>query len=467
MAGMHAFLFADLRGYTQFAATRGDRAAAELLDRYRTLVRAEIARHAGAEVRTEGDSFYVVFTSVSEAVQCALAIAAAALQASLDEPALPVNVGIGVHFGETVDTAEGSVGSAVNLAARLASAAGPNEVLVSDVVRSLLRGTTDVATTSAGSRRLKGFAEPVSLYRASAVEETARTARGRSPLALRRALAALAALPLLIVALVVVTQLGVLAPSGSPTPSGTAGTQATPSPSVGATTLPFKYGQLDAGRYIDRQFVPNVSLEVDDGWCGGFSTIALGKFPGNDTFYIYSPGSPQGGFADQQGDPCAGFERDDEAGSLALYRVELVYGPTACEDGATISVGRSWNALVDYLTTLSGTTVTNRVSASFGGALGVAFDLHVDAGTVCPLSGAPVRAVLAFPMTVSEVPSGRSHPEPRWFGEGQYMRLWVVDVDSQLVVAVLTRDGSTTPLSTVFTRKAYPVIDSLRFVPSG
>ena len=56
---------------------------------------------------------------------------------------------------------------------------------------------------------------------------------------------------------------------------------------------------------------------------------------------------------------------------------------------------------------------------------------------------------------------------PEYRDDVQYLRVWVVDVEGQLVVAVLTRDGSTTPPSTAFTRKAYPVIDTLRFLPSS
>ncbi|MDP9253061.1 MAG: hypothetical protein M3O80_08645, partial [Chloroflexota bacterium] len=54
-----AFLFSDLRDYTSFVEAKGDAAAARLLRDYRTLVRREVARHDGAEVKTEGDSFYV------------------------------------------------------------------------------------------------------------------------------------------------------------------------------------------------------------------------------------------------------------------------------------------------------------------------------------------------------------------------------------------------------------------------
>ena len=469
---MHAFLFADLRGYTEFAATRGDRAAADLLGRYRSLVRDQVARHAGAEVRTEGDSFYILFVSVSEAVQCALAIAAAAREASLDDPALPMNVGIGVHFGETVDTAEGSVGSAVNLAARLASAAGPNEVLVSDVVRSLLRGATDVRTASAGSRRLKGFGQPIPVFRAIGGDAIGLSGTGRRRVSPRAGLVAGgAAVALVVIGILWASGLvgGVPAPSTSlgPAGSGTPTPGNSASETAASTPLAFKVGPLEPGQYVDQRFVPSVSIEVDEGWCGGFFAFMLATVPGPDTFYMYWPGTPTGGAAAVFGNPCVGGERDEDAGSVALYNVELVYGPTACEDGVTRSVEGSWNALVEYLTAIPGTSATGRVSASLGGAVGVAFDLHVDVAAPCAQSGAPVRAVLAFPTTVIERATGRARVQARWFGEGQYLRVWVVDVEGQLVVAVLTRDGSTTPPSTAFTRKAYPVIDTLRFLPSS
>lgn len=161
------FLFADLRGYTSFVEEHGAAAAATLLERYRVLVRGAVAGHEGAEIRTEGDSFYVVFPSASSAVACAMAIVEAAQAATDAQPQVPVRVGVGVHAGETIETSEGFVGSAVNLAARLCAAAGPGEVLVSETVRSLTAGVTPFGYIAAGRRRLKGIAEPVATYRAT------------------------------------------------------------------------------------------------------------------------------------------------------------------------------------------------------------------------------------------------------------------------------------------------------------
>ena len=119
------FLFADLRGYTAFVEGAGAHRAAAMLARCRELVRAEVGRFHGAEIRTEGDSFYVVFDRASAAIECGLAIVAAAAAASAADPELPIAVGIGVHAGETVETAEGYVGTAVNIAARVCAVGRP------------------------------------------------------------------------------------------------------------------------------------------------------------------------------------------------------------------------------------------------------------------------------------------------------------------------------------------------------
>jgi class 3 adenylate cyclase/ABC-type branched-subunit amino acid transport system substrate-binding protein len=157
------FLFADLRGYTAYVDRNGPEAAAHLLERYRALVRAAVTEHDGAEIRTEGDSFYVVFPSVSAALRCALSIVERAAPPE-EGGGEPIRVGVGIHAGETVDTSEGYVGQPVNIAARLCALAAAGEVLVSDTVRSLAQAVVTATFVSLGRRRLKGIAEPLAIY---------------------------------------------------------------------------------------------------------------------------------------------------------------------------------------------------------------------------------------------------------------------------------------------------------------
>ena len=158
------FLFADLRGYSAFTERHGDRAARELLARYRRSVRDVIATFRGAEIRTEGDSFYVVFDSVSPAVRAGLAILEKLAEPDPAPSQHPIVVGIGIHAGESEDSAEGIVSGAVNMAARICAQAQPGELLVSDTVRALTRTYLDVTFVPRGRRRLKGIGEPVALF---------------------------------------------------------------------------------------------------------------------------------------------------------------------------------------------------------------------------------------------------------------------------------------------------------------
>ena len=235
-AAYRGFLFADLRGYTAFVERHGDTAAADLLDAYRELVRAEVARHAGAEIRTEGDSFYVVFGSARRAVACALAIVEAAERASRSHPDRPIRVGIGINAGETVQRGEGFVGTAVNLAARVCAQAREGEILITPAVRDAVGAAAGLRFSPRGTRRLKGIVRPIALY---AVEpESAAGAGGLHRVVGRLSRLALAPIAGAVALIGIAASLGLLdrgqPPAASSAPSVRASTVSTALPSLSA-----------------------------------------------------------------------------------------------------------------------------------------------------------------------------------------------------------------------------------------
>jgi len=159
------FFFADLRDYTAFVEKRGDQAAAALLDDYRRLVRSHIAGTGGGEIKTEGDSFFVVFSTARQALHCAMGILRDAERRAVELPDRPLRIGIGLHAGEPVPQGGGYVGSAVNIAARLAQQAQAGELLVSEVVRGLLRTFGTPPMEERAELRLKGVDDPPRIYR--------------------------------------------------------------------------------------------------------------------------------------------------------------------------------------------------------------------------------------------------------------------------------------------------------------
>jgi class 3 adenylate cyclase len=153
-------LFTDLVGSTDRARGLGDAAWARLLDRHNEAVRRELSRYFGEEIDTAGDGFLALFDGPARAIRCAFAIRDALLPLGLD-------VRAGVHTGE-VERPSGAKprGIAVHVGARIASLAGPAEVLVSATTRDLVAGS-GLAFEDRGEHELKGLDEKRRLYAAA------------------------------------------------------------------------------------------------------------------------------------------------------------------------------------------------------------------------------------------------------------------------------------------------------------
>ena len=141
-------LFTDIVGSTEFAASVGDRRWTEVLEAHDTLVRRELDRHRGREVKTTGDGFVASFDGPARAIKCAVAIVGAA-------PALGIQVRAGLHSGECEVRGDDLGGLAVHIAARVGSLAGAGEVLVSSTVKDLVIGS-GLEFLDTGEQQLKG-----------------------------------------------------------------------------------------------------------------------------------------------------------------------------------------------------------------------------------------------------------------------------------------------------------------------
>jgi class 3 adenylate cyclase len=97
------------------------------------MVRSALARRRGREVKTIGDGFLATFDGTGRALRCAGDIVGGAKDLGLDLRA-------GVHTGEVEVRGEDIAGLAVTIAKRVCDLAGPNQVLVSETVRSMMTG---------------------------------------------------------------------------------------------------------------------------------------------------------------------------------------------------------------------------------------------------------------------------------------------------------------------------------------
>jgi class 3 adenylate cyclase len=151
-------MFTDIVDSTKRAAALGDRMWRATLDRHDEIVRQQLARFRGREVKHTGDGFLATFDGPARAVRCAGAIA---------DTVQPLGIAVrgGLHTGEIELKGEDIGGIAVNIAARVAAMAGPGETLVSSTVRDLVAGS-GLRFDDRGRHALKGLPEDVQLYAA-------------------------------------------------------------------------------------------------------------------------------------------------------------------------------------------------------------------------------------------------------------------------------------------------------------
>ena len=335
-AAYRGFLFSDMRGFTAFAERHGNEAAAAAVGRFLELARSAIARHDGAELKTEGDAIHAVFPSAAGAVLCGLDIVDGAAELNEREPDQPLNLGVGIHAGDAVETAEGYIGSAVNLAARLCAVARPGEVLVSSTVKSTTQSDISVGFIARGRQRLKGVGEPVEVY-AVTRDLTARTAVVMPRLGLLLAASGVAA-----AALVAAVALGAtLLPGG-----------------VGGGPTPVALGPLAIGSYATSSFTPGFTFDIaDTGWSANRDAP--------DLFGLVREEAPDG--------------------SVFVARVgEVLASP--CVQGGDGATGPAIG-VIDQLSTLGHVEVANREPASVAGLSGEQVDVTISEAALAACGG--------------------------------------------------------------------------------
>jgi len=142
-------LLTDLVDSTAVAARLGDVRWRELLSTHFAGARAELERYGGREVKTTGDGLLATFDSPGQALRCAVAIRRVANRDGL-------HLRAGVHVGEVDVVGDDVRGVTVHEASRIMSAAGDDEILVSDLTRALA-GSSGLGFQDRGTHTMKGL----------------------------------------------------------------------------------------------------------------------------------------------------------------------------------------------------------------------------------------------------------------------------------------------------------------------
>ena len=152
-------LFTDLVDSTRLTASLGDTRWGNVLDDHDAILERAVLSHRGDLIKLTGDGMLAVFDGAARAIRCA-----AAVREDLGEIGLHVRAG--VHAGEIERRRTDVGGITVNIASRIMSLAGTDEIRVSRVVRDLVAGS-GLDFTECGVSTLKGVPGDFELFTAS------------------------------------------------------------------------------------------------------------------------------------------------------------------------------------------------------------------------------------------------------------------------------------------------------------
>lgn len=142
--GTLTILFTDIEESTRRTEALGDAAWLRLLALHNSIVRRQMERHGGHEVKAQGDGFMLAFPSARAAVLFAIDLQRALDAHGRSRPTDLLRVRIGMHTGEAILEDGDLFGHAVVLAARIGAQAGGGEILVSSLVREIVESRGDL-----------------------------------------------------------------------------------------------------------------------------------------------------------------------------------------------------------------------------------------------------------------------------------------------------------------------------------
>jgi len=161
-----AILAADVAGYSRLTGLDEEGTHAQLQDHLRLLVDPKISEHRGRIVKNTGDGMLAEFSSVVDAVRCAVDVQCGMAERNADVPhEQRIEFRIGINVGDIMIDRGDIFGDGVNVAVRLEGLAEPGGICLSDDAQRQVRGKLELTSEDMGEQRLKNIAQPVRVYR--------------------------------------------------------------------------------------------------------------------------------------------------------------------------------------------------------------------------------------------------------------------------------------------------------------
>jgi TolB-like protein len=159
-----AIVAADVAGYSRLMGL-DEVGTARILREHRKVTDALVAKHGGRLVKSTGDGVLLEFSSVVDAVECAVAMQVVMAQRNKGIPQdRRMLFRIGINLGDILIDGDDILGDGVNIAARLEGIAEPGGICISSSAYDQVRGKVPAKFSDLGEQTLKNIARPIRAY---------------------------------------------------------------------------------------------------------------------------------------------------------------------------------------------------------------------------------------------------------------------------------------------------------------
>jgi len=160
-----AILSADVVGYSRLMGD-DEELTIRTLTGHREMMSALIEKHRGRVIDSPGDNLLAAFSSVTQAVECAVEIQREMAERNEELPDdRKMEYRIGVNLGDVIEEGDRIYGDGVNIAARLESLAEPGGICISSFVYNQIKNRLKLEYEFIGDQTVKNIKEPVPVYR--------------------------------------------------------------------------------------------------------------------------------------------------------------------------------------------------------------------------------------------------------------------------------------------------------------
>ncbi|MEQ8718040.1 MAG: adenylate/guanylate cyclase domain-containing protein [Acidimicrobiales bacterium] len=155
--GTVTIVFSDIESSTDRALAVGDTVWMEMLETHNDIIRQNLTKFGGREIKNQGDGFMLSFPGARRALLCMIAVQRELDQLEKSRPEVAVKIRIGLHTGEVIADSDGDLfGKHVIIAARIANLASGGEILASSLVKEISSARGDIDFGDPRQVELKG-----------------------------------------------------------------------------------------------------------------------------------------------------------------------------------------------------------------------------------------------------------------------------------------------------------------------